>query len=260
MKAQNIDEVISQLESIIHDSIKLNNRAGYFAALYHKVTCRVKEGILAGEFEDGPRMELLDVIFANRYLAAYDQWTNKRPTPSSWKIAFEMFDKPKVLVLQHLLLGMNAHINLDLGIAVAEVAKAQNQPIQQLHKDFNLINAILAELTHEVIDELDRVAPLLFLTRLHSENDSLLMQFAMSNARDGAWCFSEDLFTKEGAEYSASIEQRDKDIYKLGKSIIEVKDLLRMTVFVIHVFGHKKPSKIIGFLNNSKKASSEVKN
>jgi hypothetical protein len=73
MEAQTIDEVISQLETIIQNAIKSNSRAGYFAALYHKVTSRVKEGIQAGEFENGTRMEQLDVIFANRYIIAYNQ-------------------------------------------------------------------------------------------------------------------------------------------------------------------------------------------
>src|SRR6201996_7134716 len=138
MPAQTIDEVIAQLETIIANSIASNSRAGYFAALYYKVTCRVKQGIQTGEFENGPRMEQFDVTFANRYLAAYEQWINKKPITSlSWKIAFDELEKPTVLVLQHLLLGMNAHINLDLGVAVVELATAQNQPLEAMHNDFN---------------------------------------------------------------------------------------------------------------------------
>ena len=43
----------------------------------YKKDMSVKEGIEKGRFDDGPRMEQLDVNFANRYLEAYDQWKNK---------------------------------------------------------------------------------------------------------------------------------------------------------------------------------------
>ena len=127
MPAQDIDEVIKELETITADAIRLNSRLGYFAALYYKVTCKVKQGIESGAFENGPRMEIFDVTFANRYLTAYTQWVNKQynQLSLSWKIAFEMTEQSSILVLQHLFLGMNAHINLDLGVAVATVAKTQ---------------------------------------------------------------------------------------------------------------------------------------
>ena len=260
MEAQTIDEVISQLEIIIQNSVKINNRAGYFAALYYKVTSRVRDGIMAGEFEDGPRMEQFDVMFANRYLTAYNQWINKQPASHSWEIAFETLEKPTVLVLQHLLLGMNAHINLDLGVAVVELAKKQNQPLENLHSDFNLINTILAALTYQVINELDRISPLLSLAGLHSKNDSLLIQFAMDNARDGAWCFAEELYTKAGTDYTTSLNQRDSDINKLGATIVDVKGFLKITLFIIYIFEYKTPSKIIEVLNKYKKAYLKANN
>jgi hypothetical protein len=89
MPAQTIGEVITQLEKIIADAIASGSRAGYFAALYYKVTCRVNQGIATGEFQNGPRMEQLDVTFANRYLAAYEQWAAKQSAAVSlsWKVA-----------------------------------------------------------------------------------------------------------------------------------------------------------------------------
>jgi len=260
MQAQTIDEVISQMEAIISHSIKSNSRAGYFAALYYKVTCRVKQGIQSGEFENGQRMEQFDVTFANRYLAAYEQWINKTPVTSlSWKIAFDELEKPTVLVLQHLLLGMNAHINLDLGVAVVELATAQNQPLENMHNDFNTINTILAALTYQVINELDQVSPLISLAGLHSKNDSLFIQFAMNNARDGAWCFAEELALKTGADHSALIVQRDKDIYNLGGGIVNVGGFLKFTIFIIYLFGYKNPAKIIEVMNTYKKTYLKAK-
>jgi hypothetical protein len=258
MQAQTIDEIISQLQAVVAESIASNSRAGYFAALYLKVTTRVKEGILTGEFENGPRMELFDVTFANRYLTAYQQWMNKQQPSASWKLAFEMLDRSSVLALQHLMLGMNAHINLDLGIAVVEMAGAQNQPLEEVHKDFNSINTILSALTYQVVSELNQISPLLSLAGLHSQNDSLFIQFAMGNARDGAWCFAEDLATKQGDDYAACIDQRDADMAKLGNGIVDTKGLLKLTTWIIHLFEMKNPAKITGILNEYKKTYLKV--
>ena len=46
MLATNIDEVLAQLEALIDDCVKTDNRIGYFAALYFKVTSRIKQGIM----------------------------------------------------------------------------------------------------------------------------------------------------------------------------------------------------------------------
>lgn len=258
MQAKTIDEVITQLQNIVDDAIATNSRAGYFAALYLKVTTRVKQGIQAGEFQDGNRMEMFDVVFANRYLTAYNQWINKQPPSAAWRQAFEQLSHSSGLVLQHLLLGMNAHINLDLGVAVVEVARASGQSVQNLHQDFNSINTILSALTYQVISELNQISPLLSLAGLHSNNDSLFIQFAMDNARDGAWCFAEDLDTKQGDQYTACINARDNDVYKLGKGIVDTRGLLRFTTFIIHLFEKKNPARITRILDTYKKTYIKV--
>ena len=62
MTAKTIDEVVEQLDAIIDDARHERSRLGFFAALYRRVTVEVRDGIAAGRFEDGPRMERFDVI------------------------------------------------------------------------------------------------------------------------------------------------------------------------------------------------------
>lgn len=252
--SKTIDDILARLEAIITDSIETNNRLGYFAALYYKVTFRVKQGIANNEFEDGERMELLDVTFANRYLQAYDCWKKNEPVSQSWKIAFDATKKYSLLVLQHLLLGMNAHINLDLGIAAAEVAKGK--PLQSIRNDFASINTVIASLTYEVINEIDRVSPLLSLLGMHAMRDnSILTQFSIDNARDGAWCFAEDLSNKINVDYATCIAERDKTINKLAGGLIITKGFLAITLFLVHLFEWKKPSSVTKVLRDYKKQS-----
>jgi len=203
-----IDDVISRLEEIIQESKKTNSTCGYFASLYQKVTIKVKEGIDCEFFEDGKRMEQLDIIFAKRYLDAYSAWQRKEEVAESWKIAFEKSDEYWPIVLQHLLLGMNAHINLDLGIAAAEVAKNQN--IKDLENDFNKINELLASLVNDVQDRLANIWPLLRkILKMASSVDDFLVDFSMELARDGAWKFATEIAGKTKTELTEPIQKRD---------------------------------------------------
>ena len=80
-------------------------------------------------------------FFANRYLAAYDAYQNHKPVTESWQYTFQVNEQWWPIVLQHLLLGMNAHINLDLGIAAARISPGEK--LQSLQNDFLKINKIL---------------------------------------------------------------------------------------------------------------------
>jgi hypothetical protein len=252
MPAQTIDDIIAQLQTIIDDSIKNNDRMGYFAALYYKVTASVKDGIANNRFQNGARMEQFDVIFASRYLDALDAWKNKQPLSASWQVAFEATQKSSLLVLQHLLLGMNAHINLDLGIAAAQVSGGQ---LDSVKNDFDDINTIISALTYQVLNDIDSVSPLLSLLGLHAGNQaSILIQFSIDNARDGAWCFAEDLVTKKGADYNTCITQRDQTIQKLALDLTNSKGFVRFTIWIIHLFEWKNVGRIINVMHGQKKA------
>ena len=243
-----IDEVIFQLEKIIAYCEINNSCAGYFAVLYHKVTCKVKECIANKNFEDGIRMEKLDVVFANYYLSAFYSWLDGKPTSKSWKIAFDAFADNSTLVMQHLLVGMNAHINLDLAIATGSVMKGQL--LEGIHNDFNTINGILGSMIDNIEDCLTKVNPLLRLLDLHVfKYDEMLVEFSISTARDGAWSFAEELSGKQNMDYESCIGTRDERISQLGFSIAKPHGfLLKLIVKIIRLFEKKDINTIIKIL------------
>lgn len=215
---QTIDAVIEALDGIIRESELNNDTAGYFAALYRRVTARVKLGILNNEFEDVARMEQLDVIFANRYLDAYAAWKEGKPVTTSWQKAFDITGNYWPIVLQHLLMGMNAHINLDLGIAAATVSNGKN--IAGLQNDFNKINTILSSLVAEVQDELSAIWPRLkWILQRTNKVDDFMVDFSMQLSREGAWQFALSIAGKSGAELDTMIAARDIKVAEKSKII-----------------------------------------
>lgn len=218
MTAQTLDEVIQRLDAIIATAIAEKSRMGYFAALYRKVTIKVKKAIEAGEFDDNARMERLDVAFANRYLEAYDAYRDGNPVSASWRVAFDACNSRRPIVLQHLLLGMNAHINLDLGIAAAQAGGGGD--FSNLKDDFNKINEILASLVEEVKDELGKIwPPLRFLDWIAGKADDAIIDFSMEKARDHAWGHAETLAGLDPAGRAAHITEMDADTAFWGRLI-----------------------------------------
>jgi len=218
MSAKTIDQVIEQLDDIVDRTKRHKSRLGYFGALYRKVTLKVKAGIREGLFEDGPRMERLDVIFANRYLEAFEQNQKNIPPARSWQLAFEASQRWWPIVLQHLLLGMNAHINLDLGIAAARTSPGE--AVHGLKNDFIKINEILAALVDGVEQELAQIWPVLaLLDYTAGRTDEVLINFSMQKARDHAWKVAEKLAPLEPAEQVPAINELDAEIALFGRVI-----------------------------------------
>jgi hypothetical protein len=234
MTINTIDDVIATLESIIRESEANHSTHGYFAALYLKVTREVKAGIIAGDFQNNDRMEQLDVLFAKRYIDAYFAHQQGQAISKSWQAAFVLVEDYWPVVLQHLLSGMNAHINLDLGIAAAEIMKGQD--IQPLQADFNQINTLLAGLVDQVQQELAAIWPTLhWLLRKTNRINKFLTDFSMETARDGAWRFATNLAQTPGDDWTRAIEDRDIRVTNNHKLIVPPGRFISLALKVIRL-------------------------
>lgn len=247
MFCKTIHEVILQLEQIINQCIQTNDPKGFFAVLYYKVTVRVRDGILKNEFDQNDSMELLDVLFANRYLEAYDQYVKTGTCTASWKVTFEAAQQNRAIVLQHILAGINAHINLDLGIAVEQAAG--QQPVECMQRNFFQINEVLATMMEGVKDDLGRMAPAFkWLMPLAKKWDEKLMQFSIETAREGAWQFANQL--RMASDKQSAIHNRDQVIQQLGTSLLHPGNPLAILIVTIKRFEFKSVAEQLRILWN----------
>ena len=247
MPAHHIDEVIQNLDRIIDWATGNGSRLGYFPALYRKVTLQVARGIGHGQFEDASRMERLAVLFANRYLEALWPTPARQSVSACWRLAFEVATAWWPIVLQHLLLGINAHINLDLAVAAAATSPGPALPV--LKNDFNRINSILAALVDDVKTELTAVWPLLgLLDRLSGRSDDVLINFSMTKARDCAWQAAERLAAANPAEHDGLVKQLDNRVLALGSLVRQPGILAGATTRLIRLGERKSVSQVIEIL------------
>jgi hypothetical protein len=237
MTATTITGVIDQLTNIIAQAGANNNRAGYFAALYKKVTVAVHNKIKAGWFDDNERMEMLDVVFANRYLEAYQNYAEHKACTASWQLAFDTCNNWRPMVMHHLLTGMNAHIGLDLGIATATVSPGA--AIETIHNDFNKINTLLCELINEVKTCLFSMWPLSkYISQLNMgkfEND--VAGFSMNIARDAAWQVALDCAAFNSTTGQENyILARDKSVADFGHQLLYPGAVIQSITGIFRVF------------------------
>lgn len=249
MQARSIEEVIKALDDIIDWSIENKNRLGYFAALYHKVTVRVKEGIESKFFDDNARMEQLDVLFANRYLAVFHAYRNGNPVTKSWQVTLNASTDWSAIVLQHLLLGINAHINLDLGIAAAQTSPGN--AIDNLKGDFDKINGILASLVNDVQNALTQVWPMLrLLDWIAGRSDEQVIHFSIEIARRNAWTIARNLAQHDRITSEREISTIDAGVAQLGNMIQHPGAIVGSITNVIRLGELKSVPSIIGILRN----------
>jgi len=245
--AKTINEVLTELDRIIDETVATDNSLGIFAYVYRRTTAQVKQAILDKQFEDNIRMEELDVAFANLYLTAYQQYSSGLHCSSSWLMAFEAKNK-RITIMQHLLLGMNAHINLDLGIAAAKIAPGDSLPM--LKSDFMKVNQLLTELVNEMQGRVAKVSRLMFLLDWAGKNtDEVIVSFSMVKAREQSWNLACVLAALPESERKSVIVISDRAVTALGSGIKNPPGrILKFVLKVIAWFEEKNVRTIIGRL------------
>jgi hypothetical protein len=195
-----IRETAAELRTIAESSA---DAGGYFPALYSRVTTQIADSIERGEFEDGHRMDVFATDFASRYVRA---WKREIPRPRCWQATWDVADDGALLIVQHLLLGINAHVNYDLPQSVAAIAR-QTGDLAGAHQDFDSVNQILATTSAGVLRDLDRVS--------RWTNEAVLLgggrvfNFSLRAARGQAWSAAERLYALDDEHQRVYVAELD---------------------------------------------------
>jgi hypothetical protein len=125
-----------------------NDGVAVFNRMYLTVTESIaaiiaEPGTAPTPFRDAETMAALDVRFACLWLKAYDADAGRRSVQHAWRPLFEARAGGRVPI-QYALAGMNSHIEHDLPIAVVDTCKAHDLDPDDLHQDYEAVNAVLA--------------------------------------------------------------------------------------------------------------------
>jgi hypothetical protein len=196
-----IETTIGELTEI---ALEAGDAAGYFPALYVRVTGDIAAGVRSGRFEDGERIERMADAFAGYYIRAR---RGEMTVPRCWQATWDVAGDPNLLIVQHLLLGTNAHVNHDLAQAVIEVAP-DHGGLDAVRGDFEVINQVLAGTFHRVIRDLDRVSR--WANEAATCGGGRLFNFSLRVARSQAWEAAERLYPLDEAARQADLRELDR--------------------------------------------------
>lgn len=146
-RPSSIAEVVATLRTIqaIMDELPpspAKNRVSAFNALYLKITRRVENSLVTAR--EPEFLELLDIEFAKRYFYALDRWNcDDEATPDVWEVLFKRSGDLRMSRLLAAMLGVHAHINHDLSLALITTWNETGAPVdERIHADYLLVNDI----------------------------------------------------------------------------------------------------------------------
>ena len=145
-----IESLLRRMDALLEPMERAEDNRRHFLSTYRRTTVAVGEEIAAGGFLDPEWVERWDLVFADLYLRALEAWERGATPPEPWRVAFTTARKRGDLPpLRHVLLGMNAHINYDLPLALLEVIDDAGfrDPalIEKRHRDHAHIDVVLLQ-------------------------------------------------------------------------------------------------------------------
>lgn len=225
-----VTETAEELRAIARGA---DDARGYFPALYSRVTDRVAAAGIH---------ERLTVRFASYYLRAFH---HEIDPPRCWQASWDVAGDDSLLIVQHLLLGINAHVNHDLPLAVVDVAREVGN-LQSIRADFDAVNDILADTYVAVLRDLDGVA------RWTSEASALgggrLFNFSLRVARQQAWDAAVRLFPLGEAEAAAYRAELDRLVSVLAFLVTQPPLPVRLLLPLVRGLEQRDPRTVTAAL------------
>ncbi len=178
-----------------------DDRRAIFLTVYRAMTGQMHRLIPSGDFLDPQWTLALTVRFASMYFEADDAYCADPTTcPAPWERAFAVAGWGRAAVLEHALLGINAHITYDLPRAVALTMRAFGDTapdpplpaeaiVARRRYDYEAVNEVLAATTDVVQDMLaEQFSPALrLLDAMALRFDEMLTGLMLEHVRSAGW-------------------------------------------------------------------------
>jgi len=221
------------MQLLVQKFEEISDRRAIFLNCYLLMTRNMLKAIEAGEFNDPAWVDTLLHRFADYYfdaLSAYE--VSDSSTSAVWRLAHRAAAEPETLVLQNLLLGINAHINYDLVLTLVDLLEPEWPQLsvdqrEQRHSDYCQVNKIISYTIDTVQDDVvERYSPIMdVLDKMLGPLDEWLISQLITNWRDEVWDETVGLLT------TVDIEEQRKLLVQ-----IEATTLKRAEAILFHKY------------------------
>ena len=204
------DPVLVKMKSLLNEWEAVKDRRLIFLQCYAAMTQNILAAIEARDFEDVAWVATLMNNFADLYFHALEaENSGLAGAPIAWQIAFKAAHNPQTNVLQNLVLGVNAHINYDLVLALSDLLASEWQQLSEEQRQIRYhdhchVNDIINHTIDTVQDQVvDRFEPeFRVVDKLLGPVDEWMTGLLISEWREEVW--------KHAIQMIDSTEQTDR--------------------------------------------------
>jgi hypothetical protein len=230
-----LDDTMQRLRAAALES---SDASGYFPALYARITRRVIDDAASGRFVDAARMATFVDGFADRYLVARDE---PATAARCWRGSFDIARDGSLLIVQHLLVAINAHVNFDLPQTVVRLVD-DGSGLAAIRPDFEAVNDVLVETYDDVMGDLGRVSR--WSSKAAVRGGGRVFNFSLRAARAQAWRAAVRLAAETEVERRDDVALLDDLVAVLALLITRPTRPVRWVLPVLRRFETRDPPKV----------------
>jgi len=231
------DPAMRRMKSLIDQWEAAGDRRAVFLRCYRLMSSNMLAAIDQQEFHDSAWVGKLLHRFADYYfiaLEAYEADHHRqesdsdpaRPStaPLVWQQAHNAASQPGTLALQNLLLGVNAHINYDLVLALVDILEPEwdrlleNQRTLR-YEDHCHVNRVIGRTIDTVQDQvLEPAMPVMdIFDKIMGPVDEILISRLLAHWRESVWHNAVRLLeVRKPGERARRVKQLEEDVLELG--------------------------------------------
>ena len=144
--------------------------------------------------------------------------------------------------MQHLLLGINAHVNYDLPRAVVEIADERGD-LGSIRHDFDIVNDVLTDTYDEVVKDLDRVSR--WVNGAARAGGGRAFNFSLKLARARAWQAATAMYPLSADGRRGYADELDRFVSVLAYLITRPSPVLRPLLSLARRLEEDDPTKVV---------------
>ncbi|MDN3687653.1 DUF5995 family protein [Cyclobacterium jeungdonense] len=215
---QDIPSLLLTMKERVDGWKSTGDRRHVFLGCYSMMSQAMHEAVNKGQFFHAPWVSQLLIRFSEYYFDAlkhYDQ--NPELSPMVWRQVHDASKDPEINVIQNLLLGVNAHINYDLPLALYDCLAENWFQLPETHKqtlkkDHELVNEIIAQTIDSVQDSIVNPSSwsMAALDIIMCRADEWLLSKLISSWRNEVWQVNLQLLSSPGQEHRDRIRKEQE--------------------------------------------------
>ena len=190
LAVNSLDELVARLKTIVERYDSRRSRMSVDPVVYSLLCTKVEDALRAGAFQDSAWIVKLNLTLGTLYLNAVSAFDAGRldAIPESWLMAFQAATSGENLLVQDLLLALNARLNYDLALALmlsgmdSAILTQRRQDLETLHR---IVRDHIVAVEQLVVSRYDQA--LLVATLIAGPLQGILSEFAFDRAHETAW-------------------------------------------------------------------------